>query len=628
MLDAHIFFADAPASAFLRAAHPFRPRPGRARSDAPAPRLASLAVSLRRFGYSGSPKPRKDLPAYQRNGRGALPPRPADRFRQSVVVKARSVRNGRGAGAPSKALLAHIRYLERDEVGRDGERGRLFDERPEVPREEVSRFAATASQDRHHFRLILSPERGAEIELDGYTRDYVRQLERDLRTDLQWLATAHYNTGNPHVHLILRGVDDRGADLVINRHYIAQGLRQRAEELATLELGPRRESDLERSREAQIRAERFTGIDRRLVEAARANPAGIVSTRAPIADLAKRADSARLAMIRRLHFLESIGLAREVAPGHFRLADGFERELRDRGERRDIIKTLHRRLGQSRTDVPLRSVDDVEVLVQGEVLVRRHEDEISDREVALVHAADGNLYRVPFNPAVAVLDAGIRPGAVVELRPRTAAPTRVTDPSRTPRGRGMELRVLSPASLQVQIRARGVTWIDQQLAEGRHLPAKPRPWHSLPRFERRVRAAMRARLAELERRGLTILENGVRRPSLAVVDALYKAELERTARGLSARHGQHEALVPGQSFDGRVAGFRTLSSGLHAVIADRGRFALVPATDFLIAARGSWVELSALQLVRPEPSRALMLATWATLALEAPLRSRGRSLTR
>lgn len=42
------------------------------------------------------------------------------------------------------------------------------------------------------------------------TRDLVRQMEADLGTRLDWAAVSHWNTDNPHVHLIVRGVDQAG----------------------------------------------------------------------------------------------------------------------------------------------------------------------------------------------------------------------------------------------------------------------------------------------------------------------------------------------------------------------------------------------------------------------------------
>jgi type IV secretory pathway VirD2 relaxase len=43
----------------------------------------------------------------------------------------------------------------------------------------------------------------------------------------------HWNTQHPHVHVIVRGVDDDGQDLVISRDYIKEGVRARARDLVT-----------------------------------------------------------------------------------------------------------------------------------------------------------------------------------------------------------------------------------------------------------------------------------------------------------------------------------------------------------------------------------------------------------
>jgi type IV secretory pathway VirD2 relaxase len=44
-------------------------------------------------------------------------------------------------------------------------------------------------------------------------------MERDLGTKLDWIAVDHYNTDNPHVHLLIRGKAEDGRDLVISRDY-------------------------------------------------------------------------------------------------------------------------------------------------------------------------------------------------------------------------------------------------------------------------------------------------------------------------------------------------------------------------------------------------------------------------
>lgn len=172
----------------------------------------------------------------------------AGRFRaRRVVVKARVVklaRKGSGArgpkmrgGASTGAIDAHLRYLERDGVTRDGEKGHAYSA---IENEADSKaFIERGRDDSHQFRFIVAPEDAAEMgDLRGFTRDLMRKMEADLGTDLDWIAVDLHNTGHPHTHVIVRGVLDDGRILNIAGDYIAHGVRHRAQELVTLELGP------------------------------------------------------------------------------------------------------------------------------------------------------------------------------------------------------------------------------------------------------------------------------------------------------------------------------------------------------------------------------------------------------
>jgi len=64
--------------------------------------------------------------------------------------------------------------------------------------------------------------------------------------------------------VLVRGCADDGKDLVISRDYISRGLRARAAERVTLELGPRNDLEIKSSLEKEVEAERWTGIDRAL----------------------------------------------------------------------------------------------------------------------------------------------------------------------------------------------------------------------------------------------------------------------------------------------------------------------------------------------------------------------------
>src|SRR3546814_954059 len=94
------------------------------------------------------------------------------------------------------------------------------------------------------------------------------RIEIDLGTKLDWVAVNHYNTGHPHVHVIVRGKDDLGENLVIIGDYLANGIRERASELTTLELGPVTEIEQTRKLSAEVDQGRFTRIDRAMTEEA------------------------------------------------------------------------------------------------------------------------------------------------------------------------------------------------------------------------------------------------------------------------------------------------------------------------------------------------------------------------
>lgn len=179
-----------------------------------------------------------------------------------VVTKARVVRH-QGPRFRSAPLPKHIAYLKREGVTKDGQPARMFDAAGDEADERA--FAERCKDDRHHFRFIVSPEDAAEIgDLKTFTRELVTDMERDLGTQLDWVAVDHWNTDNPHVHLLIRGRADDGQDLVISRDYISRGIRDRAAERITLELGPRTEQQIHSALQREVEAERWTSLDRAL----------------------------------------------------------------------------------------------------------------------------------------------------------------------------------------------------------------------------------------------------------------------------------------------------------------------------------------------------------------------------
>ena len=158
-----------------------------------------------------------------------------------VAVKARVVKlNPQRGGArgrqfvSARAVDAHLRYLERDGVTKDGEKGQVYSAGRDV--EDGRAFLDRGRDDRHQFRFIVSPEDGTDLaDPRETTRALMQQMEADLGTKLDWIAVDHHNTGHPHTHILVRGITDDGKTLNIAGDYIAYGIRERASEIVTRE---------------------------------------------------------------------------------------------------------------------------------------------------------------------------------------------------------------------------------------------------------------------------------------------------------------------------------------------------------------------------------------------------------
>lgn len=200
---------------------------------------------------------------------------PADR-KQRCIVKVSYVRHGRGGAAP---LKAHARYLERDSAGSSDPFGQGY-----LTRHGQDFFGTDGERlegwqtDRHHFRLVISPEHGDRLDLSAFTRTYMEQLEQELanrqkiRAPLEWAAVCHHNTDHPHVHVVLRGKTQDGRDLVIPKPMIKRGFRQLGQDLATERLGLRTSLDIERAQSRQTDHSRVTDIVRTLQQAGIKDP--------------------------------------------------------------------------------------------------------------------------------------------------------------------------------------------------------------------------------------------------------------------------------------------------------------------------------------------------------------------
>ncbi len=470
--------------------------------------------------------------------------------RRRVVVKTRVVRH-RGSRFRAAPLARHIAYLEREGVTRDGEKAAMFDATGE--RADVAAFAARCQDDRHHFRFIISPEDApAMSDLRGFARDLMARAELDLGARLDWVAVDHWNTDNPHLHVLVRG-RAQGRDLVIAGDYLAQGLRGRAQDLVTLELGPRTAREIAKGLDAEIAADRWTGLDRGLVR--KADDDGRLDLRRQAGD----PDDGRRALGRASH-LQKLGLAEPLGPARWRLAPDFEARLRDLSIRGDIIKTLHRAMaGEGRAVEPGRFVihdDQAAQRVVGRLVERGLRDELTGSAYAIIDGLDGRQHHLGFADLEDTGDA--RPGAIVELRAPPSARTRF-------------LATRSDLSLDGQIHAEGATWLDRRILRQAQGGGEAG-------FGAEATAAAESRIEVLLARGLAERRDGRMTFAPRLLATLQTRELEAVRARIAGETGLSplaEAQA-GETFAGVYRRRLDLASGRFAMIEDGLGFRLAP----------------------------------------------------
>ena len=613
----------------------FTPRLGRMRSRGNEARYIGLVIkAARRAGkrsarggrFDGSRIGRGASVARVLRGRG----RHAALRSRRVIVKFRPVTlAGKGLGGAK----AHLSYIQRDGVTREGLPGELYSADLDVA--DGKSFLTRCSEDRHQFRMIVAPEDGDQFpDLKTYVRRLMSEMEKDLGTKLDWVAVDHFNTGHPHSHVMLRGKNDRGADLVIAREYISHGARERAMAIATLDLGPRTDLEIEARLRTDVDEERLTAIDRRLLRDM--SDLALVTARDPD-PLQQSLRTGRLQKLARMD------LATQLGGDSWRLEPGFADTLRRMGERGDIIRTMQRELSARNVE---RAPTDRLIFdpaagegarLVGRVVMRGLADEHGDRHYLLVDGVDGRVH-------YADIGAGDKTGptaegAIVGIAPRGGGARAVDrtivevaaandgrysvdahlhhDPAaqqafaethvrrleamrkvmrsverepdgtwrispdhlakveafekRQLRSRPVDVEILSAAPIEKLPTIDAATWIDRELVADAPTPLRDAG------FGREVKAARALRRQWLIAEQLADEQGGQVTYRRGMLAALQRRELLRVAGQISEELAKpFREAKPGDRIDGRLVRTVEMASGRHALVERSRDFTLVP----------------------------------------------------
>jgi type IV secretory pathway VirD2 relaxase len=472
-----------------------------------------------------------------------------------VIVKVRITKFKAGQ---LSAARAHLRYIQRDGVTPEGEPGQLYG--PETDTANGTAFLDDCGDDRHQFRLIVSPEDGAQLhDLKPFIRDFMAQAERDLETKLDWVAVDHYNTGQPHTHIVIRGKDDRGGDLIITKDYMSHGLRMRAREFLTLELGPEIEHDMTLKLAREVNAERFTRLDRALLK--HTDRGFLVITAMPPEDQTTHASH-----MGRLKKLQSFGLVEEKQTGVWQISPDIESKLKSLGQRGDIIKTMHRIMRETGIDRPAGNFAMFDTAKSNNRIVGRVAglgltDEINDRHYLVIDGIDGKVHYA---------DVGhLRPEFVPDKGMIVAIENKEIEDRDKQRTR---IRILSYLNLEKLVDAEGAAWLDKELL------GKSQEKLAQQGFGSEVVAAVARRQQWLVMQGLGSFNSAnTFQPQPRMLEQLRQRDLRQASQILSKELGlTHAQLVEGEKISGTFHRSANLASGKYAVIQKSKEFTLVP----------------------------------------------------
>jgi type IV secretory pathway VirD2 relaxase len=454
-----------------------------------------------------------------------------------------------------RAARDHLRYIERDGVTRSGERAIVYSatENGANGREFLNR----CRDDRHQFRITASAKDGDQYEdLKPLIRRFMSRVEDDLGTNLDWVAADHADTPHPHTHLLLRGRDDCGNDLVIAPNYVYYAMRERLGGIVSLDLGPVTGTERARSLLLEVEAERVTSLDRRLLR--EMDEAGAIT-------IASENMVEHSLLTARLHKLGALGLASPLTGGRWRVAEDLEDTLHTLDDCARMARILKQRMAAAGlVRAPTEQVvhhPDASLDIAGRLVTRGLVSGVPERQYWIVDAVDGRSHYVETVKNGSA--QSVRDDAVVRL-------TFSEEHARASGERSVQVEILSPSPLHELPRYEGPTWLDRELLSPQLVPRDLG-------FGRELRSAMADRRNWLIEHGFASTSNVRLTYRADMLSVLQERELVRTANVLTRETGHVFATIEDErSFHGIVRRRIDLAGSRYAMIDNGFEFTLVP----------------------------------------------------
>ncbi|MBO8457032.1 MAG: relaxase/mobilization nuclease domain-containing protein [Spirochaetes bacterium] len=219
-------------------------------------------------------------------------------------------------------------YLPQEKKEQVKEKPELFDnsDKPDIEKYKKEMVG-------RHYKFIISPE-NPEMDCKALAKTLVARLEVLTGHKFVWLAAVHTDTGHPHAHLLINGVDARGKKVECFRGTLLKHtIREMAKQICTEIKGERTIEEIRASISKLPEANRYCTLDKAI------SLYSYVSKNNENKNYETCVRSQNEIMYKRLCHLEKIGLAVKRKNNNiFDLEKNWEEKLRSLGRYSSYLK--------------------------------------------------------------------------------------------------------------------------------------------------------------------------------------------------------------------------------------------------------------------------------------------------
>lgn len=476
-------------------------------------------------------------------------------FNQRVIIKATYKILSNPAEA-RRSLKMHMDYIMRQGTGDSPPFSR---DQKDMDSENVRNFKNDDNEKT--FRFIISPENAKmfkdDAEFKNYIQDVMTQLSHDLQIpQLNWLAENHYDTDNPHCHVLLKGLSKEGKDVTIPKEYLKSNFRKMSEEIATNYLGARSIKDLQAAKYAEVDAERFTNIDAKIIASLKNN----VFIPLPSSEICTNLEKEETRLITlRLHTLTRLGLVKQFDKSNYAVHPDLKEKLQAMPLEKDIIKKLAHLSKKHSIDKNANYHPNIETApITGTVIDKGYFDEATESKYIIILDINRMTHYVKLSRFSEISGNESNIGDLVTISSKASMSKEFT---------AVIVDKISTLTLNDQIDYNGVTYLDRIIANKAYIFENPN------NYQKELSESVTKRIQYLISQGKLFNIQNEHKFKKGYWD---DGEVLEHGRVSSDFQQVYKVMQEGESFVGKLIDTKVFQNGTHAIISNGKEFVVIP----------------------------------------------------